>query len=427
MLSCETTKSKPISGLHIFQLLNQSQFLKAASFFKDKEKVQKAEELESAWQSVVSQAGSYLNLGKQSSTYVGNYLKEDFTLNFERQIILLTVISSRSGVPKEVIFQTLKSYKDKKKQAAYVKKNLFSEKNVSIGNSKWKIPGLITVPKPRGRYPAVIFVHDLGVGDKDGTFGNNRIFQDLAWGLGSKGVISVRFDKRVYAHSDKLSQKNRNMTVNEETIDDVISAVNLLSSHRKVNASRIFLIGHGLGGTLVPRILSRDPRIHGSISINAPSRKLEQVQLNKMMRLLMMDGVIDTKERLAYTSLSQKFKKVRELNLNTPVKSQELPLNLGPQYWLDMRAYDPFQWTHRIRHKPMLFLQGERDFETTLQDFETWEKKLSKNNKAQFKLYENLNHIMVFGNGPSTPQEYFIPKHLAPQVLDDIYNWIIQK
>lgn len=73
---------------------------------------------------------------------------------------------------------------------------------------------------------------------------------------------------------------------------------------------------------------------------------------------------------------------------------------------------------------PIFVLQGERDYQVTLVDFEGWKRALKGKKTATFKLYPGQNHHFMPGNGPSTPQEYDQPNHVAKEVVDDIAAWV---
>jgi hypothetical protein len=40
------------------------------------------------------------------------------------------------------------------------------------------------------------------------------------------------------------------------------------------------------------------------------------------------------------------------------------------------------------------------------------------------RLYPDLNHLFISGSGPSTPQEYETPNHVAEETVADIAAWI---
>jgi len=62
----------------------------------------------------------------------------------------------------------------------------------------------------------------------------------------------------------------------------------------------------------------------------------------------------------------------------------------------------------------MLILQGERDYQVTMDDFQGWKKYLSVRATVEFKTYPKLNHLFEEGDGKSTPQEYERPNMWRP-------------
>ena len=77
--------------------------------------------------------------------------------------------------------------------------------------------------------------------------------------------------------------------------------------------------------------------------------------------------------------------------------------------------------------QPMLILQGGRDYQVTMQDFEGWQNALSSRQDVQFKMYPGLNHLFIEGEGKITPAEYELAGHVAEIVVDDIARWIRQR
>ena len=45
-----------------------------------------------------------------------------------------------------------------------------------------------------------------GPQDRDETIGRNKPLKDLAWGLASRGVAVLRFDKVTYAHPGEVGR-----------------------------------------------------------------------------------------------------------------------------------------------------------------------------------------------------------------------------
>lgn len=56
----------------------------------------------------------------------------------------------------------------------------------------YDLPGKLVIPKENEKYPLVIFVYGSGINNMDETIGPNKPFRDLAYGLGSLGIASLR-------------------------------------------------------------------------------------------------------------------------------------------------------------------------------------------------------------------------------------------
>lgn len=106
-----------------------------------------------------------------------------------------------------------------------------------------------------------------------------------------------------------------------------------------------------------------------------------------------------------------------ELSLSTP--ATQLPFGLGPGYWLECRAFNPIQVAKEIQ-KPVLILQGGRDYQVTVDNYNEFQSSLQNSVNAQFRLYETLNHCFVTGQGPSRPAEYSDPGNVEYEVIQDI-------
>ena len=74
---------------------------------------------------------------------------------------------------------------------------------------------------------------------------------------------------------------------------------------------------------------------------------------------------------------------------------------------------------------PMLFLQGERDFQVTMKDFDLWKSSLTGRSNAAFRAYPALNHLFLAGEGKSSPAEYRVPGNFNAQAISDIANWLL--
>lgn len=97
-------------------------------------------------------------------------------------------------------------------------------------------------------------------------------------------------------------------------------------------------------------------------------------------------------------------------------------LNVPRPYWEFANAYKPVEVAAKLT-LPIFILQGERDYQVTMEDFELWRLGLHKKN-AFFKSYPKLNHMLQEGSGKATPFEYNQASPVSGYVIDDIASFI---
>jgi dienelactone hydrolase len=305
----------------------------------------------------------------------------------------------------------------------YGDQTLFDEEEISVGSGEWELPGTLTIPAGKGPFPAVVLVHGSGPNDRDETIGPNKPFRDLAWGLATRGVAVLRYDKRTKVHGIKIMSLEDGITVAEETIDDALLAVDLLRGIDRIDGQRIFVLGHSLGGMCIPRIGARDAEIAGLIMLAGVTRPLEDLLIEQYNYIFSVDGKLSDEERAELDKIEAQAAVVKSPDLKAGTPSESLPLGSTGRYWLDLRDYRPAEAAAALAH-PLLVLQGERDYQVTMIDFENWTAALSAHPDATLKSYPALNHLFIPGEGACTPDEYQRAGHVSEEVVDDIAEWI---
>lgn len=307
----------------------------------------------------------------------------------------------------------------------YANPNSFTEKEVTVGAGEWILPATLTVPAGAGNFPAVVLVHGSGAGDRDETHINkaNKPFKDLALGLASMGVAVLRYDKRTKEHGAKFAAA-KNYTVKEETVDDALAAVEFLRKTERIDPKKIYVLGHSLGGYLIPRIGARDHKIAGFISFAGATRPLEDVILEQNTYFAKLDGAISKEDQAGLDQLKQTVAQIKSLN-QTDRDSSKSFFGLPASYWIDLKNYNPSAEAKSLK-QPILVVQGERDYQVTMTNFQNWKNALGSKKSATFKTYPKLNHLFMSGEGVPRPADYEKTNHVSAEVINDIAAWILK-
>jgi uncharacterized protein len=310
---------------------------------------------------------------------------------------------------------------------AYVNQDLFMEREVQIGKGEWVLPGTLSVPVGEGPFVAVLLVHGSGPNDRDETIGPNKPFRDLAWGLASQGIVVLRYDKRTKVYPEKMLELVSSITVKEEVIDDALDAVSLLRSIPEVDSQQIVVLGHSLGGYLLPRIGAADSGIAGLIVLAGLCRTFEDTILDQFSYIYSLSGTLSAEQQQQLDELKKQVALVKSPALSLSTPASDLPLGVSPAYWLDLRGYHPEEIARGLQ-QPMFILQAEGDYQVTMEDFQMWKSALSGRSNVQFKSYAGLSHLfMLFEGGEkSTPAAYTVPGHVVEEVIKDIAEWVKQ-
>lgn len=378
--------------------------------------------LRQTWTALLKQAGGFKEQIATRKQRIQQYDVVFVTCQFERATLDVKVVLDPSRRVAGLFFvpsQPSYSYAP----PSYANSESYSEREVLVGSGKWSLPGILTMPCGDGPFPAVVLVHGSGPHDRDETIGANKPFRDLAWGLASRGIAVLRYEKRTKYYVNLLADMREEITVNEETISDTLSAVALLRNTAEITKEKIFVLGHSLGGMLVPRIGERDRQIAGFIILAGTSRPMEDVILEQFEYVFSLDGHVGEQERKQLVQLRSQVALVKSQKLSKHTASTMLPLEVPANYWLDLRGYDPAKEAANLT-VPILILHGERDYQVTMDDYNRWTDALSVQQNVQFKLYPTLNHLFISGKGRSSPAEYEKSGHVDKVVIDDISGWI---
>ena len=304
---------------------------------------------------------------------------------------------------------------------------MIREKIIIGKDTKYPLMGMLTLPSGAEQpVPAVVFVHGSGASNMDEKVGKLTPFKDLADGLAERGIASVRYDKRTFAHAFKLLRE-KDITVKTETIEDAILATEMLKNDPRIDRENVFIIGHSMGAMLAPRIDDKGGNYKGLIMMAGSPRKLEEIMIDQMEDLVRSSkGLVQKIMKKQHAKFSAMFDGMYDLS-DDDAKRKRIGGGATLYYFKEMGEHSAPEYLSKTK-KPMLFMQGEKDFQATVErDFNAYKQLLSDRDNVEFRLYDNLNHAFVpsvHGNIMLAKQEYGVEQHIGEVVISDIADWI---
>ena len=294
------------------------------------------------------------------------------------------------------------------------------------GTQGWELPGVLTLPEGEGPFPAVILVHGSGPNDMDETIGPNKPFRDLAWGLADKGIAVLRYDKRTYVYASQMST-DTDLTLKEETVDDAVSAAELLAGRDEIDHARIYVLGHSLGGEALPRIAEalKDRSISpaGFIFMAAPARPASVLMREQLDFLF---SFYDSSNRMPDDIQEEMEQSYAQLDLLDQIDEQPddaVIFGAYAYYWKDLEHYDPVAAANDIT-ADCLVLQGEQDYQVSMDDFSLWKDAYDGRENWSFISYPGLMHLFMPGERSEGSAAYMTEKTVDDTVIADIAAFV---
>ncbi len=287
---------------------------------------------------------------------------------------------------------------------------------IEFGLSDYILPGTMTTTEDTKLI--VVMVHGSGPNDRDATVGPNKVFKDIEQGLIKETIGSFRYDKRTLVHGAKIVD-DISFGLYEETVEDAVLAVDYL---RQIYGPdmKIVVLGHSQGGHAIPYIAKelseKDLEVDGYVIMSgnySPIYELIEMQVEYLAKL---DGDFSEEEKQQLEEIVQGFE---PLINGEDVDPSEPLFYVTAGYWKTFIDYNIAEDSRYI-NKPTLVLNGSRDYQVPASEVELWRANLD-NDVSDVHVIENVNHLMMVGEGEPNPNEYYEPGHVA----DDVINLIV--
>ena len=303
---------------------------------------------------------------------------------------------------------------------------MICEKIIVGEGTEYPLNGLLTLPDGASApLPAVVMVHGSGSSNMDEKVMKLTPFRDLAEGLAKRGVASIRYDKRTFAHARKMAKACP--TVEAETIEDALLAVGLLKKDPRIDPERIYILGHSMGAMLAPRIDAEGGDVKGLILMAGTPYRLEEVVLRQLKQSSGGNPILRRIIGLEYRIFSKKFAGLYQMP-DEEAKKKKFAGNLSLYYFKEMGQKTAADYLLESR-KPVLIMQGGKDFQVLAEDdFRKLRELLAGRENTHFRLYPDLNHLFVKGiydDILKASKEYRVERHIGDEVMDDIASFIL--
>jgi pimeloyl-ACP methyl ester carboxylesterase len=255
----------------------------------------------------------------------------------------------------------------------------------------------MTAPGPQGplagtlldagkNAPVVLIIPGSGPTDRDG---NNPLgitaapYRKLAEALATKGVSSVRIDKRGMFGSKAAVADPNKVTIGDYATD----AHNWAAAIRKQTGAKcVWVLGHSEGALIALAAAQQPDGICGVVLVSGAGRRLsdiirEQLRANPANAPVLDDAMaaLDSLEHRKHVDVSAMHPALQKL--------------FAPQvqdFLIDMFSHDPAKLAASTG-LPMLIVQGERDVQVSVADSKAL---AAAQPKAKLVLLPLMNHVL---------------------------------
>ncbi|MCL2530257.1 MAG: lysophospholipase [Coriobacteriia bacterium] len=299
-----------------------------------------------------------------------------------------------------------------------------TEEKIVVGaGTEFPLNGILTLPDTAEQpLPAVVLVHGSGPQTMDEKIGKVTPFKDIAQALAEKGIATLRYDKRTKIYGRKMMKNAADITVKTETIDDTILATELLRGDSRIG--KIFILGHSMGGMLAPRIDAEGGNYDGIIIAAGSPRELREILMDQFADAL--EGYKGLIKLIASKQIASIIPKLVEIDSLTDEEAKKKKVLGGSRayYFKEFEAYPTSPYLDAL-DKPLFVFQGSEDFQVNPhKDFEGYKRLLEGKPNATLKLYPGLNHVFTTQHATRSMKDYKVPEKVAPEVTNDIADWI---
>lgn len=237
----------------------------------------KPEQLSIIWQQMEAK------FGKWNGMQVKTVSRQDVNQvvlaenDFEKTIVGFRIVLNSAN---QIAGFTVVQVSDKADSAAEIPANL-KEVIITVHVAEGDLQGALTIPDGVNAVPVALIIAGSGPTDRNG---NNMLgvsaqpYRLLAYALASKGIASLRYDKRMIGASSNF-QKSASDLVFEDFVGDAIACVKTLKADKRF--SGVYVIGHSEGALIGMLAAAKEP-VAACIALCGAGKPIDEILKSQM-------------------------------------------------------------------------------------------------------------------------------------------------
>ena len=131
---------------------------------------------------------------------------------------------------------------------------------------------------------------------------------------------------------------------------------------------------------------------------------------------------ISAEQQAEKDALFAELDKLQDLDL---LSEDDTVAGVYAAYWKWLADYDILQAAGEIT-EPVLLLQGEEDYQATMEDFGIWKDAFGERENWRMISYPGLTHVFTAGQKTEGAEVYARSEKMDPQVIQDIADFVAQ-
>lgn len=375
-------------------------------------------QVKEVWENLVGNAGALKSVADIKTEDRDGGIRQTAILKFEKLAVKM-ILSQREDKKINGLFVTQLGYQP----PSYALGLGTGKKRINFFSDSLELPGELIIPIKCNNCPVVVLVHGSGPNDKDETVGSIKVFYDVAMGLASKGIATFRYDKRFAVYPELMSTQ---FDLYDETINDAIAALQTIQQDTSLQFGKYVMLGHSLGAYSMPLIADALERnLDGAILFSANARRLEDLIDYQMKYLTGFDDLITDEEEQIIIENTARSRNIRNGDYTDSTSAENLLAYWPGTFWKGIASYDPVTTLQSNSEIPFLLLQGEKDYQITMEDFAIWETAVGDMPNVSMQSFPGLTHLFTPTDADrGSPQDYFAPSNVDEGVIEAIAAWV---